>query len=131
MLPTWPDPGIVYYKDESLFETRVEDDARTFHPLGQKIHSYSKHGQLKGPAQPSEDEQITYEVYHVILYEIHIESPVDCVFVQAVWTTPGFREYHRRMQIFILLYIEAGSYISEEEDSWEFVVLWIILFSAT
>ena len=27
------------------------------------------------------------------------------------------------MQIFILLYIEAGSYINEAEDAWEFVVL--------
>ena len=27
------------------------------------------------------------------------------------------------MQIFIPLYIEAGSYINEEEDGWEFVVL--------
>jgi histone acetyltransferase 1 len=29
------------------------------------------------------------------------------------------------MQLFILLYIEAGSYINEEEDSWDFVVLWV------
>lgn len=27
------------------------------------------------------------------------------------------------MQLFILLYIEGGSYIQEEEDQWEFVVL--------
>jgi histone acetyltransferase 1 len=44
---------------------------------------------------------------------------------QAKWNTPGFREYHRRMQLFILLYIEAGSYINEEEYSWEFAVLWV------
>jgi histone acetyltransferase 1 len=31
------------------------------------------------------------------------------------------------MQLFILLYIEAGSYINEEEDSWEFVLLWVFL----
>lgn len=42
---------------------------------------------------------------------------------QTTWDTPGFREYHRRMQLFILLYIEAGSYIVEDEDSWEFVSL--------
>jgi histone acetyltransferase 1 len=28
------------------------------------------------------------------------------------------------MQLFILLYIEAGSYINEEEDTWEFAVLY-------
>ena len=27
------------------------------------------------------------------------------------------------MQLFILLYIEAGSYINEEDDDWEFVLL--------
>ena len=39
--------------------------------------------------------------------------------------TPGFRDYHRRMQIFILLYIEAGSYIQEDDERWEFVVLYV------
>lgn len=29
------------------------------------------------------------------------------------------------MQLFILLYIEAGSYINDEEDQWEFVVLYV------
>ncbi|KAI0956701.1 hypothetical protein AcW1_005315 [Taiwanofungus camphoratus] len=43
---------------------------------------------------------------------------------QSTWATPGFREYHRRMQLFILLYIEAGSYIREDEETWEFVVLY-------
>jgi len=42
---------------------------------------------------------------------------------QCTWDTPGFREYHRRMQLFILLYIEGGSYIQEEEETWEFAVL--------
>jgi hypothetical protein len=29
------------------------------------------------------------------------------------------------MQLFILLFIEGGSYIQEDEDTWEFVVLWV------
>lgn len=45
---------------------------------------------------------------------------------QSTWHTEGFREYHRKMQLFILLYIEGGSYINEEEDTWEFVVLYVI-----
>jgi hypothetical protein len=44
-------------------------------------------------------------------------------FSKATWNTTGFKEYHRQMQLFILLYIEAGSYINDEEDPWEFVVL--------
>ena len=28
------------------------------------------------------------------------------------------------MQLFVLLYIEAGSFISEDEETWEFAVLY-------
>lgn len=45
---------------------------------------------------------------------------------QANWSTPGFREYHRRMQLFVLLYIEGGSYIQEDEDAWEFITLCVV-----
>lgn len=44
--------------------------------------------------------------------------------LQATWSTPGFRDYHRRMQLFILLFIEGGSYVHEDEDAWEFYVLY-------
>lgn len=33
------------------------------------------------------------------------------------------------MQLFILLYIEGGSYISEDEELWEFVILYVIPIS--
>lgn len=39
------------------------------------------------------------------------------------WETPGFKEFHRRMQIFVLLYIEGGSTIDEEDLRWEFITL--------
>ncbi|KAF8061629.1 histone acetyltransferase type B catalytic subunit [Lyophyllum atratum] len=108
-------PG--YFKDEQQFLTFVEEDATTFRPSGQLISSYtrplssSKGDKGKGGANPqnldSQSEDATeFEVYH------------------ATWDTPGFKEYHRRMQLFILLYIEGGSYINEDEDTWEFVVLY-------
>ncbi|KIJ17147.1 hypothetical protein PAXINDRAFT_73216, partial [Paxillus involutus ATCC 200175] len=86
--------------DEEAFLARVEKDATSFTPIGRRIYSYTR---PTPSASPSSD--IEYEVYH------------------ATFDDPGFREYHRRMQIFILLYIEAGSYLNEEEDGWEFVVL--------
>jgi histone acetyltransferase 1 len=39
------------------------------------------------------------------------------------WDTPGFKEFHRRAQIFVLLYIEGAQYIDEEDGRWEFVTL--------
>ncbi|KAK0193021.1 acyl-CoA N-acyltransferase [Armillaria mellea] len=97
-----------YYTDEAEFAAKVEEDATSFRPLGKLIHSYSRPlSTHKGKGKATEStETVDYEVYH------------------ATWETPGFREYHQRMQLFILLYIEAGSYINDEEDQWEFVVLY-------
>ncbi|RXW24202.1 hypothetical protein EST38_g1683 [Candolleomyces aberdarensis] len=104
-----------YYTDEAEFLQRVEEDATSFRPSGQLIYSYTRpspsaKGKGKGNANAQaldagSEDVVEYEVYH------------------TTWDTPGFREYHRRMQIFILLYIEGGSYIQEEEATWEFVVL--------
>ncbi|KAJ3568423.1 hypothetical protein NP233_g5719 [Leucocoprinus birnbaumii] len=100
-----------YYTDETEFEKRVEEDATSFKPCGELIYSYTRPSPSKGKGKgaatgkATAEDDIVYEVYHM------------------TWDTPGFREYHRKMQLFILLYIEAGSYIVEDEDSWEFVVL--------
>ncbi|KAJ2917657.1 hypothetical protein MD484_g2817, partial [Candolleomyces efflorescens] len=105
-----------YYTDEAKFLQRVEEDATSFRPSGQLIHSYTrlspsaKGKKGKGNAntqilEAGSVDVVEYEVYH------------------ANWDTPGFREYHRRMQLFILLFIEGGSYIQEEESTWEFVIL--------
>ncbi|KAF9072894.1 histone acetyltransferase type B catalytic subunit [Rhodocollybia butyracea] len=94
---------------EGAFQAQVED-ASSFKPLGEMIYSYTRSaskgkGKNVVPLNPDDEDAIVYEVYHCTL------------------DTPGFKEYHRRMQIFILLYIEAGSYINEDEEGWEFVVL--------
>ncbi|KZV70737.1 histone acetyltransferase type B catalytic subunit [Peniophora sp. CONT] len=103
-----------YYKSEADFLARVEEDAESFKPFGEKIYSYTRpspasrsKGKSTAPVLPEEDEDaVVYEVYH------------------TKWDTPGFKEHHRRMQTFILLYVEGGSYIDEDEDLWEFVVLY-------
>lgn len=122
---------------------RAETEADMFQPYGEKVYEYSRPAPGRGAVPLGEvagdvDEAgggegiITYEVWHVSIflhlsYSISHEGSqnvsINGAFLKATWETPGFREYHRRMQIFILLYIEAGSYINEEEDSWEFMVL--------
>jgi len=115
-----------YYTDKSEFEKHVEEDATTFKPCGELIYSYTRpaptKGKGKGVALATEDD-IVYEVYHVMFLLVSLFILPHLPRSQTTWDTPGFREYHRRMQLFILLYIEAGSYIVEDEDSWEFVVL--------
>ncbi|EKM55988.1 uncharacterized protein PHACADRAFT_256983 [Phanerochaete carnosa HHB-10118-sp] len=89
-----------YETDLPKFLEHVEEDALSFKPYGEKIYEYTKRasGEANGEAQQ-------YEVWH------------------AKFDTPGFTEYHRKMQIFILLYIEGGSYV-DEDPAWEFVCLY-------
>ncbi|OAX41608.1 acyl-CoA N-acyltransferase [Rhizopogon vinicolor AM-OR11-026] len=96
-----------YDTDEEAFLSRVEEDAASFRPIGKLIHSYTRPAPSTSESTSATSEAVEFEVYHVI----------------ATWKDPGFREYHRRMQLFILLYIEAGSYINEDDDAWEFSVL--------
>ncbi|KAM5542649.1 hypothetical protein V8D89_003610 [Ganoderma adspersum] len=106
-------PG--YYTDEQKFLERVEQDAVNFKPFGEKIYSYSraamplnkgKNVAISQVLSLEDQETVDYEVYH------------------STWKTPGFREFHRRMQLYVLLYIEGGSYISEDEETWQFAVLY-------
>ncbi|OJA07596.1 hypothetical protein AZE42_06279 [Rhizopogon vesiculosus] len=95
-----------YDTDEEAFLSRVEEDAVSFRPIGKLIHSYTRPAPSTSESTSATSEAVEFEVYH------------------ATWKDPGFREYHRRMQLFILLYIEAGSYINEDDDAWEFSVLY-------
>lgn len=111
-----------YDTDEAAFLTRVQEDAVSFKPIGSVVHSYTRPASSTSGSGSATQEVVEYEVYHVSVmntfcYQILLRR------VQATWNDPGFREYHRRMQIFILLYIEAGSYISEDDDAWHFFVL--------
>ncbi len=65
------------------------------------------------PGASADDTDAEYEIYHVSGWHMGLNVGLDSclLFGQCTFATPGFREYHRRMQIFILLYIEAGSYI--------------------
>lgn len=119
-----------YYTDESEFNKRVSEDALSFKPPGERIHTYTRPsptavGKGKGKdtaSDPDSADVVEFEVYHVSTVSSRHWSMLN-VCVKATWSTPGFREYHRLMQLFILLYIEGGSYINEDEDTWEFVVL--------
>ncbi|PFH52471.1 hypothetical protein AMATHDRAFT_139905 [Amanita thiersii Skay4041] len=108
-------PG--FLRDEATFLQQVETDAESFRPHGELVDSYTRPSpqaisRSKGKStgigigELKSEDTIEYEVYH------------------STWDTPGFKEYHRRLQLLVLLYIEGGSYINDDEDSWEFMVLY-------
>ncbi|XP_023348942.1 histone acetyltransferase type B catalytic subunit [Eurytemora carolleeae] len=39
-------------------------------------------------------------------------------------STPGFRSYHDRLQVWIMFYIDAASYIDIDDDNWKFFLLY-------
>ncbi|CDH48914.1 histone acetyltransferase type b catalyticsubunit [Lichtheimia corymbifera JMRC:FSU:9682] len=80
------------------FTRVVLEDAKTFKPIGEKIHEYSREG------DQGEDEH--FEIY------------------KASFSNPKFREYHQRMQLFVLLYIEGSSYIEDDDEKWEIYTIY-------
>ncbi|KAJ3205576.1 histone acetyltransferase 1 [Dinochytrium kinnereticum] len=77
--------------NHDLFMDWVRRDERVFRPVGDKVHEYGVPG-VDGAR---------YEMYR-------------CKF-----STPGFKEYHRRLQVFLLWFIEGASYIDEKDENWE------------
>lgn len=99
------------------FETVVKAD-KEFRPLGDKVHSYTRGKVDKGKAKSStaslSSSTLSASDPNARVFEIY----------RSTWHTPGFREYHRRMQLFTLLFIEGASYIQEDETNWEFFTLY-------
>ncbi|CAG8499754.1 1564_t:CDS:10 [Paraglomus brasilianum] len=77
------------------FLQRVQKDTHAFVPMGEKISEY----------RLSDDDSTVYEIY------------------KANFNTPGFKEYHSRLQLFVLLYIDGARYINEDDEKWEIALV--------
>ncbi|GAA5951883.1 hypothetical protein JCM8115_005265 [Rhodotorula mucilaginosa] len=120
-----------YTKSLAAFTDTVEKDGRDFKPIGERIGAYrikdrgqngngngkGKGKSRAGPVLPDRDWELVDDA------ETETGDGVQYEAYWSNWDTPGFKEYHRRMQIFALLYIEGASYIDEEDGRWEFVTL--------
>ena len=131
-----------YTKDLSTFHQQVEDDA-TFQPLGQRVAGYKfktddqlateldgavngqANGKGKGKAAEGQGGWKLPERRWVPLSaeEQASAEEVSYEMFATTWDTPAFKEFHRRAQLFVLLFIEAASYIDEDDPRWSFVTL--------
>ena len=94
---------------KQAFQAAQQNDAKGFRPIGEKVATWSipsSQGSKGKKTSGSSTSQRHFEVY------------------RCTWDTPGFQAYHQRFRIFTLFYIEAASYIDEEEPGWEFLVLY-------
>lgn len=79
---------------KEAFLRAVEVEDTKFRPLGEKVREW---------ATP---DGRNFEVYSA-----------------TVAGTPGFREYHARLQPWIMFFIDAASYIDVDDENWQFFVL--------
>lgn len=79
------------------FIVQLEKDA-SFRPFGSLIHSYTMYDVKEGL-------QLNYEIY---------KTDITC---------PGFKEYHERLQTFLIWFIETASYIDIDDDKWQFFLV--------
>ncbi|KAK6183635.1 hypothetical protein SNE40_011071 [Patella caerulea] len=86
-------PG--YYTNIDDFLATLPKE-QNFRPFGELLHSYK----IK-----KEGGSRTFEIY-----KTDIEAP-------------GFREYHSRLQTFLLFFIDAASYIDVDDDRWNYYLL--------
>ncbi|XP_014663140.1 PREDICTED: histone acetyltransferase type B catalytic subunit-like [Priapulus caudatus] len=86
-------PGFCQTQED--FVMKLQKDAG-FKPYGQMLSSYKLERCGK---------QKTFEMY---------KCDISC---------PGFKEYHARLQTFILWYIDAASFIDIDDDRWRFYLL--------
>nr|XP_033800320.1 histone acetyltransferase type B catalytic subunit isoform X6 [Geotrypetes seraphini]XP_033800321.1 histone acetyltransferase type B catalytic subunit isoform X6 [Geotrypetes seraphini] len=77
----------------SLLEKEVN-----FRPFGTVLHTYSVHNEEAG-------EDITYQI------------------CKADMTCPGFREYHERLQTFLMWFIETASFIDVDDERWDYFLV--------
>jgi len=76
------------------FTKRLPEENK-FTPMGSKVHSYTRENEVG----------VEYEVYHCDIF------------------TPRLKEYHERLQTFIMWYIDAASFIDADDEKWNFFLL--------
>ncbi|KAK9728981.1 histone acetyltransferase 1 [Basidiobolus ranarum] len=90
------------YSNYDLFINKMKEDYENFKPIGEKIHEY----QSPRAKYPENVQEHCFEIY------------------KAGFKSPGFKQYHQRLQLFALFYIEGASYIEEDDDRWEVALIY-------
>uniref|UniRef100_A0AAZ3PAQ1 Histone acetyltransferase type B catalytic subunit n=1 Tax=Oncorhynchus tshawytscha TaxID=74940 RepID=A0AAZ3PAQ1_ONCTS len=78
--------------------TSLLEKETNFKPFGTLLHTYNVHNVEEG-------EDFTYQIHKVDL------------------SCPGFREYHKRLQTFLMWFIETASFIDVDDDRWDFFLV--------
>ncbi|KAJ3041466.1 histone acetyltransferase 1 [Rhizophlyctis rosea] len=83
------------------FLATVRRDETEFRPMGEKFHEYELENR-----DGSEEGGVVYEMY------------------KCTFATPKCKEYHKRVQLFLLWFIEGASFIEDTDENWELIFLY-------
>ena len=84
-------------KSRDELATALKKECNTFTPYGEKITEWLK--------STENNKERTFELYHC---DVSVQ---------------GFKDYHERLQPWIMFYIDAASYIDTDDDRWHFFVV--------
>ena len=94
----------------------AKKEEKTFAPMGDLVHKYST-TDAKGTTS------------HFSIYKVWVGRIVGAKVLtnwlpcQCTLETPGFIEFHRRLQVLLLWYIDGASFINEDDDRWQALVV--------
>uniref|UniRef100_A0AAY4ETB4 Histone acetyltransferase type B catalytic subunit n=1 Tax=Denticeps clupeoides TaxID=299321 RepID=A0AAY4ETB4_9TELE len=88
-------PGFCCGTDD--FVSLLEKEAN-FRPFGSLLHTYTVHNVEEG-------DDFTFQIY---------KADMSCA---------GFREYHERLQTFLMFFIETASFIDVDDDRWDYFIV--------
>ena len=101
--------------NEEAFRVSIRKEEAAFKPLGEKVTDWTLEGEAYFNYEPwatmlslslgEHGSSRQFEIYH------------------ADVSVPGFREYHSRLQPWIMFYIDAASYIDIDDTNWKFFLL--------
>ncbi|KAJ3364636.1 histone acetyltransferase 1 [Kappamyces sp. JEL0680] len=88
--------------DWDAFAKKVAAD-KTFVPMGEKVHEYRSSAAS------------VYEIYKVRCLGNERQCDFD---------TKRFRQFHKRIQTFLLWFIEGATFLEDDDERWQFLVVW-------
>ncbi|KAM3862419.1 LOW QUALITY PROTEIN: histone acetyltransferase type B catalytic subunit [Diretmus argenteus] len=125
------------------FISLLEKEAN-FKPFGTLLHTYKVHNEEAGeltyqihkvhrfPSRPGHSDVFWYHLVALAPFSFLVNSVcLWCYDVYCLWrylpqvemTCPGFREYHERLQTFLMWFIETASFIDVDDNRWDFFLV--------
>jgi len=109
-------PG--YYVNMDLFSACIEKEALSFKPFGELLHSFDK----VLPSKTNPSKQNGNSTYSTLSNGQGMGASTFEIYACDM-TVPKFSDYHKRMETFIMWYIDAASFIDPDDEKWKFFVM--------